>query len=124
MMDMKTNTRARKPAEAYEMMSATTTEASDLIKDSYSTALKGAQDYNNKLLEFAQSNSDTAFEFAQRLLRVKSPSELVELSNAACQQSAMLTEQTKELAALVQKVTLASTETLKAGATKAFRHAS
>src|SRR6266568_90711 len=114
MMDMKTNTRARKPAEAYEKMSAATTEASDLIKDSYSTALKGAQDYNNKLLEFAQSNSDTAFEFAQRLLRVKSPSELVELPNAACQQSAMLTEQTKELTALVQKVTLASTETLKA----------
>ncbi len=120
-MDVKTNTRARKPAQAHEKMSAATTEVTDVIKESYSTALKGAQDYNNKLLEFAQSNSDTAFEFAQRLLRAESPSELVELSNAARKQSAMLTEQTKELAALVHKVTLASTKTLKAGA---FRQAS
>ena len=123
-MDMKTSTRGRKPAQAYEKVSAATTEASDLLKNNYSTALKGAQDYNNKLLEFAQSNSDTAFEFDQRLLRAESSSELAELSNAACRQSATLTEQTKELAALVQKVTLASTETLKAGATQAFRHAS
>ena len=122
-MDTKTGNRATKPAEAYENMS-TATGAADLIKNSYSTALKGAQDYNNKLLEFAQSNSDTAFEFAQRLLRAESSSELVELSDAARGQSATLTEQTKELAALVQKVTLASTETLKAGATQAFRHAS
>src|SRR5438445_265542 len=129
MMDTKTSNRAAKPAEAYEKMCAATTEATDLIKDGYSTALKGAQDYNNKLLEFAQSNSDTAFEFAQRLLRAESSSELAELSNAACRQSATLTEQTKELAALVQaalvqKATLASTETIKAGATKAFRQAS
>ena len=122
-MDVKTSTRTRKPAEAHEKMS-TATGAADLIKNSYSTALKGAQDYNNKLLEFAQSNSDTAFEFAQRLLRAESSSELVELSDAARRQSATLTEQTKELAALVQKVTLASTETLKAGATKTFRQAS
>ena len=105
-MDVKTSTRTRKPAEAHEKMGATT-GAPDLIKNSYSTALKGAQDYNNKLLEFAQSNSDTAFEFAQRLLRAESSSELVELSDAARRQSATLTEQTKELAALVQKVTLA-----------------
>jgi hypothetical protein len=123
-MDTKTSNRAMKPAEAYEKVSAATTGATDLIKESYSTTLKGAQDYNNKLLEFAQSNSDTAFEFAQRLLRAESSSELVELSDAARRQAATLTEQAKELAALVQKVTLASTETLKAGATKAFRQAS
>ena len=104
-MDTKTGNRATKPAEAYENMSIAT-GAADLIKNSYSTALKGAQDYNNKLLEFAQSNSDTAFEFDQRLLRAESSSELIELSNAACRQSATLTEQTKKLAALVQKVTL------------------
>src|SRR5262249_51626354 len=119
-MEVRTSTRARKPAEAHEKMGAAM-GAADLIKDSYSTALKGAQDYNNKLLEFAQSNSDTAFEFAQRLLRAESSSELVELSDAARRQSATLTEQTKELAALVQKVTLASTETLRTGTTKALR---
>ena len=120
---MDVSTRVRKPVEAHEKMGAAT-GAADLIKDSYSTALKGAQDYNNKLLEFAQSNSDTAFEFAQRLLRAESSSELVELSDAARRQSATLTEQTKELAAFAQKVTLASTESLKAGATKAFSQSS
>jgi phasin len=106
-------------------MSAATTEATDLIKDGFSTALKGAQDYNNKLLEFAQANSNTAFEFAQTLMRVKSPSEFVELSTErARNQFGTLTEQNKELAALAQKVTLATTEPLKAGMTKAFRHAS
>ena len=124
-MDMKTKATATKPVEAYEKMSAATTEATDLIKGSYSTAVKGAQDYNNKLLEFAQTNSDTAFEFAKRLLDVKSPSEFIELSTErARKQFETLTEQTKELTALAQKATLATTEPLKASVTKAFGHVS
>jgi phasin len=117
-MDMKT---ATNPTEAYEKMTAATSEATGVIRQSYSTAVSGAQDYNNKLLEFAQTNTDTAFEFAKKLLEVKSPSEFIELSTErARQQLATLTEQTKELAALAQKVTVASTEPLKAGVTKAF----
>jgi|ERR1700676_3390165 phasin len=109
-MDMKTNAAA---------------EATDLIKGSYSTAVKGARDYNNKLLEFAQANTTTAFEFAQRLLGVKTPSEFIELSTEhARKQFATLTEQTKELTVLAQKVTAATTEPLKAGVTKTFGHAS
>jgi phasin len=107
--------------EAYGKLSATTTHTTDLIKGSYSTAVKGAQDYNNKLLEFAQTNTNTAFEFAQRILGVKSPLEFIELSTEhARKQFATLTEQTKELAALAQKVTLATAEPLKTGVTKAF----
>jgi phasin len=124
-MDVRTKATATQPAEAYEKMSAATAEATDLIKGSYSTAVKGAQDYNNKLLEFAQTNTNTAFELAKRLLDVKSPSEFIELSTERTrQQFATLTEQTKELAALAQKVTLATTEPLKAGVTKAFGQAS
>ena len=120
-MDTRTKARATQPAEAYEKMTAATSEATDVIKESYSAAVKGAQDYNNKLLEFAQTNNNTAFEFAKRLFDVKSPSEFIELSTErARQQFATLTEQTKELAALAQKVTLASTEPLKAGVAKAF----
>jgi len=124
-MDMKTKAAATQPAEAYEKMTAATAVATDLIKGSYSTAVKGAQDYNNKLLEFAQTNTNTAFEFAKRLLDVKSPSEFIELSTErARKQFETLTEQTKELTALAQKVTLESTEPLKAGVTKAFGRAS
>jgi len=80
---------------------------------------------NNKLLKFAQTNTNTAFEFAKRLLDVKSPSEFIELSTERTRkQFETLTEQTTELAALAQRVTLASTEPLKAGVTKAFGQAS
>jgi hypothetical protein len=70
MMDAKTKARATQPAEVYERMTAATSEATDVIKASYSTAVKGAQDYNNKLFEFAQTNTNTAFEFAKRLFDV------------------------------------------------------
>ena len=66
--------------EAFEKMSASTAEATALIKDSYSTAIKGAQDYNTKFIEFAQNNTKAAFDFVQKLSGVKSPSDFIELS--------------------------------------------
>jgi phasin len=107
--------------QAFEKMSAATGEAAALFKNSYSTAVKGAQDYNNKVLEFAQTNTEAAFGFAQKLTDVKSPSDFMELSTEhSRKQFETLTEQTKELAALAQKVTLATAEPLKTGVTKAF----
>src|SRR6202034_3216746 len=101
-------------------MSAATTEAGDLMKTSCSTALKGAQDYNNKVMEFAHTNTNAAFEFVRELYGTKSPSEFMELATEhARAQTATLTEQTKELAELAQKVALATTEPLKAGVAKA-----
>jgi phasin len=110
--------------ESFEKMSATTAEATALIKDSYSTAVKGAQDYNAKVIEFANANTEAAFAFAQKLFGVKSPSDFVEMSTEhSRKQIDTLTEQTKELAALAQKVTLATVEPLKTGVTKAFGQA-
>ena len=110
--------------EAFEKMSAATTEASALIKNSYSTAVKGAQDYNTKFIEFAQTNTEAALDFVQKLSGVKSPSDFFVLSTEhSRKQFETLTEQTKELAALAQKVTLATAEPLKMGVTKAFSHA-
>ena len=107
--------------EAFEKMSAATAEATAQIKHSYSTAVKGAQDYNAKLFEFAQNNTKAAIEFAQKLSGVKSPSDFIELStDHSRKQFETLTEQTKELAALAQKVTLATVEPIKTGVTKAF----
>ena len=85
------------------------------------TAVKGAQDYNAKLFEFAQNNTKAAIEFAQKLSGVKSPSDFIELSSDhSRKQFETLTEQTKELAALAQKVTLATVEPLKTGVIRAF----
>ena len=107
--------------ETYEKMNAATAETTDLIKNSYSMAVKGAQDYNTKFIEFAQTNTEAAFDFVQKLSGVKSPSDFIELSTEhSRKQFETLTEQTKELAALAQKVTLATVEPLKTGATKVF----
>jgi phasin len=110
--------------ETYEKMNAAAAEATDLIKNSYSTAVKGAQDYNNKVIEFAQANTKAALDFVQKLSGVKSPSDFIELStDHSREQFETLTEQTKELAALAQKVTLAAVEPFKTGVSKAFSHA-
>jgi len=110
--------------EAFEKMSAATTEATALIKNSYTTAVEGARDYNTKFIEFAQTNTEAAFDFVQKLSGVKSPSDFIELSTEhSRKQLETLTEQTKELAALAQKVTLATVEPLKTGVTKAFSQA-
>ena len=55
--------------EAFEKMGAAMAEATGLIKNSYSTAVKGAQDYNTKFIEFAQTNTEAAFDFAQTACR-------------------------------------------------------
>src|SRR5512142_2138980 len=63
--------------EAFEKMSGATAEATALIKDSYSTAVRGAQDYNTKFIEFAQNNTKAAIDFVQKLSGVKSPSDFI-----------------------------------------------
>jgi phasin len=115
---------AAQTKQTYERMSAATTEAADLMKASCSTALKGARDYNNKFMEFAHTNTNAAFDFVQVLYGTKSPSDFMELATAhAHAQTAALTAQTNELAALAQKITLATTEPLKAGVAKAVNQA-
>jgi phasin len=126
MLDSKTKTvnGSAQAKEAFEKMSAATAEATALIKNSYSTAVKGAQDYNTKVIEFANANTETAFTFAQKLFGVKSPADFIELSTEhSHKQFETLTEQTKELAALAQKVTLTTAEPLKTGVTKVFSQA-
>ena len=105
----------------FEKASTAAADATALMKDSYSKTVKGAQEYHTKAIEFAQANTKAAFDFAQELVSVKSPSEFFELSaNHSRKQFETLTEQAKELALLAQKVTLATAEPIKAGATKAF----
>jgi phasin len=112
---------AAQAKQGFEKMQAVTADAAASMKDSYSTAIQGAQDYQAKFLEFANSNTQAALDFAQKLTSVKSPSEFFELStNHSRGQIETLTGQAKELATLAQKVTMATVEPLKAGATKAF----
>jgi hypothetical protein len=73
--------------ETYDKIDAATTEAADPIKHSY------------LIIEFAHANTNTALDYVQKLSGMKSPTALVELWVET------LTEQSKQLAALGQKVT-------------------
>ena len=107
--------------DTYEKAKAAAEQATDLLKNTYTIAAKSSTDYNLKVLEIARTNTSSAFDYAQELLGVKSPAELVELSTAhARKQCEAMTAQTKELAALAQKATTEIAEPLKTGVTKAF----
>jgi phasin len=107
--------------DTYEKAKAATEEATDLLKNAYTTAAKGATDYNLKVLEIARTNTNTAFDYAHELLGVKSLSEFVERSTAhASKQFEAMTAQTKELTELAHMVMTEIAEPLKTGVTKAF----
>jgi phasin len=111
---------AAQAKEIFEKMNAAAGEAAHVLKDTYTTSLKGAHDYSAKVLEFAHINSNSAFEYARQLVAVKSPTEFFSLSNAHLhQQFETLSKQAQELAAIAQKMAAATTESFKAGRHKA-----
>jgi phasin len=115
---------AKQSKEAFEKAGAATTEATEVMANCFSTAMKGAQDYNSKLVEFTQANIKSAFEFVQSLAGVKSPTEFVQVSTEhARRQIEEMAEQTKQLAAITQRVTLTTAEPLKSGFFKGFERA-
>jgi len=80
------------------------------------------QDYNNKIIEFTQANTNAAFGFVQKMSGVKSPAEFLELwTEHTRKQVETLTEQSKQLIALAQKVTRATAEPLKTGVANPFK---
>ena len=92
--------------DTYEKAKAATEQATDQLKEAYTTAAKGATDYNIKVIEIARANTNTAVDNAFELLGVKSLTEFVELSTKhARKQFEVMTAQTRELAELAQKVT-------------------
>lgn len=105
----------------YEKMKAAAEESTAVLEDTYAAATKGATAYGLKLIETARANTDAAFDFAGQFMAVKSLSEAVELSSAHVRkQFEAMSEQSKELTALAQKIAAESVEPLKAGVTSAF----
>lgn len=104
-----------------EKLGAAAEQTSKLIENTYATASKGITAYNLKALEIARVNSEAAFDYAQQLMSVKSPSEMLELwTTYSRKQFEALTEQTKELATLGKRVATETAEPLATGVTKVF----
>jgi phasin len=107
--------------DTYEKMKSVAEEATDVLEDTYANASKGAADYGLKMIEATRTNTNAAFDFYSQLMTVKSFSEVIELSTAhARQQFETLTGQTKDLAALAQKVAADTAEPFKESVSKTF----
>jgi phasin len=107
--------------ENYEKMKAAAEEATDVLEGTYANATKGAADYGLKLIEATRVNTNAAFDFYTQLMTVKSYSDVIELSTAhARKQFEAVTAQTKDLAALAQKVATETAEPIKGSVSKVF----
>jgi len=106
----------------WEKMKAVTEDATDMIETSYSTASKGASDYGLALIDAARSNTNAAFDFCGQIMTAKSLSEVIELSTSHTRkQFEAMTAQSKDLAALAQKVATDTVEPIKSGMTTAMK---
>jgi phasin len=110
--------------DTLEKSTAAVEQTKKVMEQAYTTASKGAVDFNLHLLEIAQANMNEAFDFARRLARVSSPTEFFELSAAHTRkQFETLTEQTKQLTTMAQKAATDAAQPLQAGAAKTFNQA-
>ena len=90
----------------------------------FTSASKGASEYNGKLIEFFKANTSSSLDFAQELLGAKTPAAAMELwTSHAKKQYETLTAQAKELAELGQKVATETVEPIKASASKLYKPA-
>src|ERR1700722_16285394 len=108
--------------EHYEKMKTAAEEATGLMEGTYATATKGASEYGFKVIEAARINTNAAFNFASELMNSNSFSDFVELSTAhSRKQFETLTAQSKELAALAQKVATETVEPVKESVSRVFK---
>jgi phasin len=108
--------------DTYERMKSAAEEATDVLEGTYATATKGVADYGLKVIEAVRANTNATFDFCTDFVKVKSYSELVELSTShARKQFEAMTAQTKDLAALAQKVMTDTAEPVKDSVTKVFK---
>lgn len=108
--------------EGYQKLKEAAESSNGAMEAVYASATRGAGDFTAKVIDIARINTESAFDFAQSLLGVKSLPEAFELVNAhARKQFEVLTAQSHDLAALTQKVATDAVEPIKAGAAKAFK---
>jgi hypothetical protein len=91
-------------------------ETLDPTKNPFFASMQTAQAYNAKLMEFSAINISAVFKYAERLSKVKTPQEFIDVvGNHVRDQFESLTEQVEELSTLVQKATSESELEMRSG---------
>jgi phasin len=105
----------------HEKLKAAVEETTELLESTYTTVTKGASDYGMKVIEIIRINTNTAFDFAEKLLAAKTPAEVVTLANShASKQLETLRAQTEQLGGLAQKIANKVVGPLSTGMNKVF----
>jgi len=107
--------------DTYARFKAAAEGTTDLLEDSYSSASKGAAEFNLKALDALRENVNAAFDYTRELFAAKTLSEAVELSSSHVRkQFEALSAQAKDLSEAAQKAAEAAAEPIKAGMAKSF----
>ena len=94
------------------------------IEAVFTSASKGASQYSAKMMEFMKANTTSTLDFAQDLLGVRSPADVMEVwSSHTRKQFETLTTQAKELTELAQRVATDTVEPIKTTASKFYKPA-
>ncbi|ODT06534.1 MAG: phasin family protein [Kaistia sp. SCN 65-12] len=108
--------------DAYAKLKTATEDATEAFEDSYETTRSGLVALTRTSLDNARSHTDAAFAFARDFMGVKSFAEAVELQAAfARKQFETLSEQTRELQTLAQKVSTDATRPVRENFEKVFK---
>lgn len=93
-------------------------ESTRAMGNGYLAVAEAVRDFNMKLIEMTQTNVMANFSFAQRVATAKGPSEAAAVwSSCAHERFETLTDQSRELTALAQRVMTSTAEPL----TRSFR---
>jgi phasin len=108
--------------EGYDKIKAAAEETTDLLENTYTAASKGATEFNMKALDALRANVNASFDFTAAIFGTKTLAEAAEISTAHFRkQFEALTEQTKDLSSLAQKIAAETSEPIKTGVSKTFK---
>jgi hypothetical protein len=116
---------SRAPRETFEKVAAAGEDTARGMQESFATTAGSVRDLNVKLIGMARQNAEAAFDLAQQLASVESPSDFAQVwSTHAKKQFAMLTKQARELTSFGQKLASSNMEPLARNVGQAFKKAS
>lgn len=108
--------------ENCEKMKAASGEMADILRETYLTNAKSAEDYGVKVIEISGVNTSSAFDFLTNLMGTKSLSEIINLSATQGRKNfEVASAQNRELWNLAQKVATETAEPIKKSFTRALQ---
>lgn len=111
----------RQARTAYENYKTLAEDATDMIEDNFQVTSKNATEFNKRLLAMAKDNMNASFELAEKMMGVKSVSEIVELQNDfARARFEVATAHAKDIHEMATKAAEDATAPMKDGVAKAM----